>query len=105
MQIQSYPGVQATAWSAPGPLLRGHEPRAAKQLSDFAEGMAPVGAADKAALDAFFKGKRGERSLIEHPPVRGLGTYQRVDGGPSVFRVCVCFACCPRVPPSAPLPG
>ena len=65
MQIQSYPGVQATAWSAPGPLLRGHEPRAAKQLSDFAEGMAPVGAADKAALDAFFKGKRGERSLIE----------------------------------------
>ena len=35
--------------------------------------MAPVTGAERAALDAFFKGKRGERVLIEHPPARGLG--------------------------------
>ena len=34
--------------------------------------MAPVSAAEKAALDAFFKGKRGERVLIEHPPSADL---------------------------------
>ena len=48
--------------------LRGRGPRAVLLLSDFTERMAPVGAAEKAALDAFFKGKRGERVLIEHPP-------------------------------------
>ena len=52
---------------------------------DFIERMAPVGSAERAALDAFFKGKRGERVLIEHPPARGLGTDQRVDGQNSLL--------------------
>ena len=30
--------------------------------------MAPVSTAERAALEAFFKGKRGECKLIEHPP-------------------------------------
>ena len=47
------------------------KPKAAFNCADFTEGMAPVSAAEKAALDAFFKGKRGERKLIEHPPMRG----------------------------------
>ena len=55
------------------PPLRGHEPRAALRLTHFTVRMAPVSGAEKAALDAFFKGKRGERVLIEHPPARGLG--------------------------------
>ena len=56
--------------------------------------MAPVSAAEKAALDAFFKGKRGERVLIEHPPARGLGygptrwTWVRSE------TVCVCACAC-----------
>ena len=49
--------------------LRGRGPRAVLLLSDFTERMAPVGAAEKAALDAFFKGKRGERVLIEQVAV------------------------------------
>ena len=36
--------------------------------------MAPVSAAEKAALDAFFKGKRGERKLIE-PVAEALISY------------------------------
>ena len=36
--------------------------------------MAPVGAAEKAALDAFFKGKRGERALIE-PVAEAIRDY------------------------------
>ncbi len=39
--------------------------------------MAPVSVAEKAALDAFFKGKRGERVLIEHPPNADLESNQR----------------------------
>ena len=49
----------------------GCKPKAAFSCADFTEGMAPVSAAEKAALDVFFKGKRGERKLIEHPPMRG----------------------------------
>ena len=49
------------------------EPRAAFNSTHFTVRMAPVTGAEKAALDAFFKGKRGERALIEHPPARGLG--------------------------------
>ena len=36
--------------------------------------MAPVSTAEKAALDAFFKGKRGERTLIE-PVATALRDY------------------------------
>ena len=35
---------------------------------DFTERMASVTSGEKAALSAFFKGKRGDRKLIEHPP-------------------------------------
>ena len=48
--------------------------RAANLLSDFTERMAPVSTAEKAALDAFFKGKRGERTLIE-PVATALRDY------------------------------
>ena len=41
--------------------------------------MAPVSAAEKAALDAFFKGKRGERVLIE-PVADALRDYFAAKG-------------------------
>ena len=50
------------------------KPKAAFNCADFTEGMAPVSAAEKAALDAFFKGKRGERKLIE-PVAEALRDY------------------------------
>ena len=41
--------------------------------------MAPVSGAEKAALDAFFKGKRGERVLIE-PVAEALRDYFAAKG-------------------------
>ena len=61
------------------PPFRGHEPRAALRLTHFTVRMAPVSGAEKAALDAFFKGKRGERVLIE-PVAVALRDYFATKG-------------------------
>ena len=55
------------------------EPRAAFNSTHFTVRMAPVTGAEKAALDAFFKGKRGERALIE-PVAEALRDYFAAKG-------------------------
>ena len=79
---QMYTAYQECRYRGPGYMsffpFGDREPRAAFNSSHFTARMAPVTGAEKAALDAFFKGKRGERVLIEHPPARGLGIRQCV---------------------------